>query len=97
MTICRTDYFFLKECLQIKDISGIKCIPTFTLGNSSVSINIIGVNDGVDQHITMSSVGFTMGALASVVSNLKKRNPAIQLDKATSELVKKYGDQSTSL
>ncbi|TAL49065.1 hypothetical protein EPN83_02205 [Patescibacteria group bacterium] len=89
-TICRTDSFILKRCLEINSIQKISYTPTFIIGRSARSLYVASEIDHKSKYIEMPNIGFTQKTIVKVVKHLKELNPKIELDENAENLIQKY-------
>ena len=89
--VCHINYFLIKKCFNIKDIDSIYYQPSWSIGETARSLNIIDLSTGEQKDISLPNLGFSEKTLAQIARHLKQLNSFIKFDEHTEALVKKYG------
>ena len=87
MTLCRTDYFIWKKCINIQHINSIAYRPTWVFAGRYKSLIIF---DTHGTSIQLSYPAFKERVISKLIFDLTRMNPSIRLDEAALELIQKY-------
>jgi len=86
----RVDYFIRKKRISLTSIRNIRYVPTWKFGQTMRSLVVEGYAGQEQKLIDVPNNGFAERNLAKIASELKRRNPSINVDEHTTELIKKY-------
>lgn len=90
-TLSRVDSFIFRKEIPLNEIEVIRYQPTYGIGKEVSSLYVFR-RDQNTAVITMTSVWFTERALRDFLRDIKKLNPAINLDEEAQALMQKTDD-----
>jgi hypothetical protein len=88
-TFYERKHFFYGRRIEVSEISKIRYMPTWMFGERMRSIYVFDKNHRAPI-IRMANAAYPQETLAQVVSDLKRRNPSIELDTFAMELVDRF-------
>ncbi len=87
--VCRVDFFFLRDCIAIKDIQNIVYQASFVFGGHNKTVSVF---DAKGNKVFMESMPFGFKLQKSFIENLIRLNPSIRLNEEAQELLKIHLD-----